>query len=48
MNGLFNDSFAGGPGIYVFEEMPYLGRRGGLTGRVLQGVTDVLLKFLGI
>jgi uncharacterized protein (AIM24 family) len=48
VNGLFNDSFAGGPGIYVFEEMPYLGRRGGLTGRGLQGVTDVLLKFLGI
>jgi uncharacterized protein (AIM24 family) len=48
VNGLFNDSFAGGDGILVYEEMPYSGRRGGLTGRGLQGVTDVLLKFFGI
>jgi hypothetical protein len=48
VNGLFNDSFAGGPGIYVYEEMPYLGRRSGITGRGLQGVTDVALKLFGI
>jgi uncharacterized protein (AIM24 family) len=48
VNGLFNDSFAGGPGIYVYEEMPYSGRRAGVTGRGLEGVTDVLLKLFGI
>jgi uncharacterized protein (AIM24 family) len=48
VNGLFNDSFKGGHGILVYEEMPYSGRRGGITGRGLAGVTDVLLKFFGI
>ena len=48
VNGLFNDSFAGGPGVYVYEEMPYLGRRGGITGRGLQGISDVVLKLFGI
>lgn len=48
VNALFNDSFAGGHGIFVYEEMPYSGRRSGLTGRGLQGVADVLLKFFGI
>jgi uncharacterized protein (AIM24 family) len=48
VNGLFNDSFAGGDGIFVYEEMPYSGRRSGLSGRGLEGVTDVLLKFFGI
>jgi uncharacterized protein (AIM24 family) len=48
VNGLFNDSFAGSDGILVYEEMPYSGRRSGLTGRGLEGVTDVLLKFFGI
>jgi uncharacterized protein (AIM24 family) len=48
VNGLFNDSFAGGDGILVYEEMPYSRRRSGITGRGLEGVTDVLLKFFGI
>jgi uncharacterized protein (AIM24 family) len=48
VNGLFNDSFAGGHGICVYEEMPYSGRRSGLTGRGLAGVSDLLLKFFGI
>ena len=48
VNGLFNDSFAGGPGFCVYEEMPYLGRRTGITGRGLEGLTDGLLKVLGI
>jgi hypothetical protein len=48
VNGLFNDSFAGGHGIFVYEEMPYSGRRSGLTGRGLAGVSEVLLKFFGI
>jgi hypothetical protein len=32
----------------VYEEMPYLGRRTGITGRGLEGLTDGLLKVLGI
>jgi len=31
----------------VYEEMPYLGRRTGITGRGLEGLTDGLLKVLG-
>jgi hypothetical protein len=48
INGLFDDAFAGGPGIYVYEELPYYGRRSGLTGRGLEGVTDVVLQAFGI
>ena len=48
VNGLFNDSFAGGPGYCVYEEMPYAGRRSGITGRGLEGLTDGLLKVVGI
>jgi hypothetical protein len=46
--GLFNDNFAGGPGIYVYEEMPYRGRKTGITGRGLEGVADAVLKALGV
>jgi uncharacterized protein (AIM24 family) len=48
VNGLFDDSFAGGPGFCVYEEMPYLGRRTGINGRGLEGLTDGLLKVFGI
>ena len=48
MRGLFNDNFSGGPGYYVYEEMPYFGRKAGLTGRGLEGLTDGLLKVFGI
>jgi uncharacterized protein (AIM24 family) len=47
-NGLFNDSFAGGPGFYIYEEMPYRGRKSGITGRGLEGLSDAVLKFVGI
>ncbi len=49
VNGLFDDGFAGGPGLYLYEEMPYR-RRGapGMTGRGLEGVSDLLLKVVGI
>ena len=46
--GLFNDHFSGGPGFYVYEEMPYLGKKSGTTGRGLEGVTDIFLKAFGI
>ena len=45
---LFNDRFAGGPGVYVYEEMPYFGRKSGLTGRGFEGLTDGVLKVFGI
>ena len=48
VNGLFNDSFTGAPGYCVYEEMPYLGKRSGITGRGLEGITDGLLKVVGI
>ncbi len=45
---LFNDLFAGGPGWFVYEEMPATGRRTGITGRGLEGVIDAFLKAFGI
>jgi uncharacterized protein (AIM24 family) len=48
VNGLFNDSFEGGPGYCVYEEMPYARRPSGITGRGLEGLTDGLLKIVGI
>jgi len=48
MRGLFNDSFSGSPGFYVYEEMPYFGRKSGITGRGLEGLTDGVLKVFGI
>ena len=46
--GLFNDLFSGGPGRFVYEEMPAGGRRGGITGRGLEGLADAILKAFGI
>jgi hypothetical protein len=45
---LFNDLFGGGPGWFVYEEMPARDRRAGVTGRGLEGVTDAFLKAFGI
>ncbi len=45
---LFNDLFAGGPGWFIYEEMPSQGRRGGLAGRGLEGLLDGMLKAFGI
>jgi hypothetical protein len=45
---LFNDLFAGGPGWFVYEEMPARGGRSGITGRGLEGLTDAVLKAFGI
>lgn len=47
-HGLFNDSFSGGPGVYVYEEMPHFGKKTGITGRGLEGLVDVVLKAFGI
>ena len=45
---LFNDLFAGGPGWFLYEEMPARDRRSGVTGRGLEGLTDAVLKAFGI
>jgi len=45
---LFNDLFAGGPGVFVYEETPARTRRTGITGRGLEGALDALLKAFGI
>lgn len=45
---LFNDNFAGGPGFYVYEETPHFGKKAGITGRGIEGVTDTVLKVFGI
>lgn len=44
---LLNDSFSGGPGFFVYEEMPHSAQRKGI-GRSLEGFADSLLKVLGI
>lgn len=44
---LLNDSFAGGRGYYIYQEMPYE-RRGGFIGRGFEGLLDAALKPLGI
>ena len=45
---LFNDNFSGGPGFYIYEEMPHFGKKAGITGRGLEGIADSLLKVLGV
>ena len=45
---LFNDHFSGGPGFYVYEEMPHGGARNGLFGRGIEGFADSVLKVLGV
>lgn len=45
---LFNDHFGGGPGFYVYEQMPHGGRKTGLFGRGVEGFSDSLMKVLGI
>jgi uncharacterized protein (AIM24 family) len=45
---LFNDLFGGGPGRFVYEEIPAMGRRAGVAGGGLEGVLDAFLKAFGI
>ena len=45
---LFNDQFAGENGVFVYEEMPDLRRKSGLTGRGIEGFLDSVLKVFGI
>lgn len=45
---LFNDQFDGAGCVYLYEEMPGLNRKSGITGRGLEGMTDAVLKVFGI
>ncbi len=45
---LFNDLFTGERGLFVYEEVPDGGRKGGITGRWLEGMLDVILKGFGL
>lgn len=45
---LLNDNFSGEKGFYVYQEMPYLGKKRGFPKRGLEGLTDSLLKVFGI
>ncbi len=45
---LFNDKFAGENGFYFYEETPHFGKKTGITGRGIEGVTDSILKIFGI
>ncbi len=45
---LFNDLFGGGPGRFVYEEIPDNRRRTGIAGRGLEGFLDAVLKAFGI
>jgi hypothetical protein len=47
-HSLFDDKFSGGPGFYVYEEVPDLGRKSRIAGRGVEGVMDSLLKVFGI
>jgi hypothetical protein len=45
---LFNDQFEGEPGLFLYEEMPNGARKGGVTGRGIEGFIDALLKVFGV
>ena len=45
---LFNDMFGGGPGFFIYEEIPDVRERAGVTGKGLEGVVDAVLKAFGI
>ena len=46
--GLFNDRFAGDAAFYLYEETPNMRSKRGFIGRSLDGMTDAVLKVLGI
>jgi hypothetical protein len=45
---LYNDSFEGDRGKFLYEEMPGSRAKGGLFGRGLEGLGDGLLKVIGL
>lgn len=45
---LLRDRFSGSAGFYIYEEMPDLSKRTGITGKGIEGVTDAILKVFGV
>lgn len=45
---LLHDSFAGDNGSYIYQEIPSRRGKAGVTGKGLEGLTDALLKVVGI
>ena len=45
---LFNDSFRSAAGVYLYEEMPIGGRKGGIWSAGFRGLGDAALKLVGI
>lgn len=45
---LYNDHFSDADGYYVYEELAYGGKKGGIFGKGLEGLVDSLLKLAGI
>ncbi len=45
---LFNDLFSGGPGRFVYEEVPSSTQKTRIAGRGLEGFVDAVLKAFGI
>ena len=46
--GEVNDRFDGEPGVCIYEEVPSMSRKSGITGRGLEGLTDSALKVFGV
>lgn len=47
-HALFHDRFDGDAGYYVYEETPRGGKKPGIFGRGIEGLTDSVLKIFGI
>ncbi|MBE0577637.1 MAG: hypothetical protein IH613_17295 [Desulfuromonadales bacterium] len=45
---LLNDNFSGEKRFYIYQEMPYSGKKSGFPKRGLEGVTDLFLKVFGV
>ena len=46
--GLFHDRFEGEGGAVVYEELPRAGAQSGLFGRGLEGLSEAMLKIVGL
>lgn len=46
--GLLRDRFVGRSGFFIYEEMPDPSKRSGISGRGIEGVSDAILKLVGV
>ena len=45
---LCRDRFTGTQGVFIYEEMSNPAKKAGLTGRGIEGVSDAMLKLIGV